>query len=281
MNPRIRACRVRALVQLLGEARERARGGDEVFSNFGRAISQLLGADVAIVALGSRPDGGETTLVDLKPSGLSPSVAEQARRVYLDRGFTNNLAAAKVLEPKGHDTFTVKRRRELVDDDAWYHSEFVDKYRRAWGLDDAIYGSHLTADGRLIAFGSCRTWGARPFTEEDCALARIFWEECAAELATPESPLSRRQRDTLRLLLEGHSAKAIASTLDLSIYTVKEYIRAVYQARNVHSRAELMALATTRFTAPDRLGGSSARPPPAALSPSPRACAPRRDTRLR
>jgi DNA-binding NarL/FixJ family response regulator len=43
-------------------------------------------------------------------------------------------------------------------------------------------------------------------------------------------------------LLEGYSAKRIASELGLSIYTVNQYIRAVYQAKNVRTRAELLAL---------------------------------------
>jgi DNA-binding NarL/FixJ family response regulator len=57
------------------------------------------------------------------------------------------------------------------------------------------------------------------------------------------TPLSRRQRETLQLLLEGHSAKTIASKLDLSVHTVNEYIQAVYRAKRVQSRGELLARA--------------------------------------
>ena len=87
-----------------------------------------------------------------------------------------------------------------------------------------------------------RAWGARPFGRQDIALARLFWEECVAQIVErDESPLSRRQCDTLRLLLEGDSAKAIASKLALSVHTVNEYIKTVYRAKGVRSRAELMA----------------------------------------
>jgi DNA-binding CsgD family transcriptional regulator len=243
MNPSIRTDRVRALLRLLGELRERVRAGEEVFPNFGDCLSRLLGADVVIAVRGSQDARVGITLLDLKTIGLSQNDAAHARRVYLDeRGFLVNVAAAKVLDRRERGDFVVKLRRELVGDDVWYRSEFVVVHRRAWGLDDAIYGSHITASGRLIGFGSARAWGARPFTEEDCALAAIFWERWAAELAAPEAALSRRQREILRLLLEGQSTKAIASKLDLSIHTVNEYIRAVYQAKSVRSRGELLAL---------------------------------------
>ena len=79
-------------------------------------------------------------------------------------------------------------------------------------------------------------------------MAHLFWEECVAQIGErDEAPLSRRQRETLRLLLKGDSAKAIASKLDLSVHTVNEYIKGVYRVKRVHSRAELMA---REFTGP-------------------------------
>ncbi|HEX3771511.1 MAG TPA: helix-turn-helix transcriptional regulator [Polyangiaceae bacterium] len=227
----------------MGEIRERIRVGEDVFLDLGESMCRLLGADAVLVAVGSRA-AGEVKLVDLNSFGFSQSDAARARRLYLvDRGVVVNIATAKMMElsHKPGD-FAVRRRRDVVSDRAWYGSEFAHIRQTALGLDDAIYGSHITWDSRTLAFGCARAWGARPFTAEDAALADIFWENCIAELAPARSALSRRQRETLRLLLEGYSAKRIASELGLSIYTVNQYIRAVYQAKNVRTRAELLAL---------------------------------------
>jgi DNA-binding NarL/FixJ family response regulator len=57
--------------------------------------------------------------------------------------------------------------------------------------------------------------------------------------------LSPRQRQTLEQLLRGHARKQIASNLGISVNTVNEYVRAVYRAAGVTSRAELMASAVS------------------------------------
>jgi DNA-binding CsgD family transcriptional regulator len=94
----------------------------------------------------------------------------------------------------------------------------------------------------FVGLGCFRAWGAPEFDEVDLAVTRLFWEECAASLVAVRAPLSRRQRETLRMLLAGQAPKEIARTLDLSTHTVHDYVRAVYRAFGVHSRAELMTV---------------------------------------
>src|SRR6185437_11896437 len=63
MNPTtIRADRVRSLLRLLDEVRERIRGGEDAFSSVGECLSRLLGADVVVVVLGSQDARGGTKL---------------------------------------------------------------------------------------------------------------------------------------------------------------------------------------------------------------------------
>ena len=52
---------------------------------------------------------------------------------------------------------------------------------------------------------------------------------------------SNREKDLLRLLLEGHTNQQMADELFLSIGTVKNYISKIYKKLNVNSRPELMA----------------------------------------
>ena len=65
--------------------------------------------------------------------------------------------------------------------------------------------------------------------EEVAAAARVF--------------LTPRQAEVLRLLERGRSTEQIADQLHLSLETVRNHIRAVLRALNVHSRLEAVAVA--------------------------------------
>jgi DNA-binding CsgD family transcriptional regulator len=54
-------------------------------------------------------------------------------------------------------------------------------------------------------------------------------------------PLSRRQRQTLDLLLAGNAEKQIAARLSISRHTVHVYVKSLYKRFNVNSRSELLA----------------------------------------
>ena len=55
--------------------------------------------------------------------------------------------------------------------------------------------------------------------------------------------LTERQRQVLRLLLQGRSNSQVAEELDIREGTVKQHAHAIYEAVSVSSRAELFALA--------------------------------------
>src|SRR5262249_10545761 len=53
-----------------------------------------------------------------------------------------------------------------------------------------------------------------------------------------DKQLSIRQLEILRLLVEGHSYKVCAHTLDLGLDTVRSHVRKIYELLHVHSRSE-------------------------------------------
>ena len=55
--------------------------------------------------------------------------------------------------------------------------------------------------------------------------------------------LSAREREVAALIIQGHSAKAIASTLVISPYTVQDHLKAIYEKTGVGDRYALAALA--------------------------------------
>ncbi len=54
-------------------------------------------------------------------------------------------------------------------------------------------------------------------------------------------PLSRRERQTLELLLAGNAEKQIAARLSISRNTVHVYVKSLYKRFDVSSRGELLA----------------------------------------
>lgn len=65
----------------------------------------------------------------------------------------------------------------------------------------------------------------------------------AAILPPDIEPLTDRELDVYRLLLEGASNKAIARALDVSVNTVKTHVRTIYAKTGRSSRAQLLAWA--------------------------------------
>ena len=59
--------------------------------------------------------------------------------------------------------------------------------------------------------------------------------------APGESPLTPQERSLLRLLAEGHSYQACAERLGVSINTVRDHVRSVYEKLHVHSKSEAVS----------------------------------------
>ena len=64
--------------------------------------------------------------------------------------------------------------------------------------------------------------------------------------AVGDAPLTERQRDVLRLIVEGRRMKEIASSLNLSTRTVETHKYEMMQTLGVHSTAELVRYALER-----------------------------------
>jgi DNA-binding NarL/FixJ family response regulator len=111
-----------------------------------------------------------------------------------------------------------------------------------------------------------RPHGAALFVEREIALLRLLHDEIAplvgVRLATEEhvsrDGLSKRLRETLALLLDGHSEKQVAHQLKLGMPTIHDYVTMLYEHFQVTSRAELLAYFIRRIPMPrdPRIGES-------------------------
>jgi DNA-binding CsgD family transcriptional regulator len=87
-----------------------------------------------------------------------------------------------------------------------------------------------------------------PFHPDQCQIVALLHSELAWMYERDErrvppqlANLTPRQRETLDCLLAGHSEKQIALELGRSPHTVHIYVKAIYRAFNVNTRAELLA----------------------------------------
>lgn len=141
------------------------------------------------------------------------------------------------------------RRRDIIDDRAWYATRWVVEDFREAGLDDGIY-ARVGLDERVTeCIAVFRPPGARPFTAEDRVLMELFADEVPRlvrprvhpMIADARRALSPREAQTLERLCRGESEKQVATTLGISRNTVHVYVKALYRHFGVGSRSELLA----------------------------------------
>ena len=70
------------------------------------------------------------------------------------------------------------------------------------------------------------------------AQQRLMHQVATPAAASPLDVLTDRERDVLRLIARGKSNKAIASTLFLSVGTVKGYVSTILAKLGVHDRTQ-------------------------------------------
>jgi len=97
--------------------------------------------------------------------------------------------------------------------------------------------------------GLYRRFGKPEFSPREVKIAHIVLSEVPwlHEQGWPQDrgvgvpKLSKRQRLALNLLTQGHGRKQIASHMNISVNTLHEYIKDIYDFFGVHSQAELMS----------------------------------------
>jgi DNA-binding CsgD family transcriptional regulator len=126
-------------------------------------------------------------------------------------------------------------------------------WRKA-GVSWSVLSLHPQGGNRVSVFALHRPPGARPFSDFDvCRIETLLSEVPVLHRPPIASPLPGdvvlypRQREILRLLLDGCSRKAIAAELGITPNTVAGYVREIYRAFRVCSHAMLIK----------RLNGSS------------------------
>lgn len=85
--------------------------------------------------------------------------------------------------------------------------------------------------------------GGAPITPSIARRVLGYFGKKADKSATGEYNLSKREIDILNLLVKGYSHKMIAAELFISVFTVNNHIKNIYQKLQVHSVSEAVATA--------------------------------------
>lgn len=240
----IRLRDLRTVYILIGECRE--LGADPVVWRLHmlERLCELLGASLASISEGQPNQAlvGQR-VVDL---GACDGSRQQFYKHWLDEHGMDSHPFFDCLLSLNRPIAT-RARRQLVDDDSWYGSDFG-KMLFEWKLDDLLASRLIDKRGHLHLIGLHRGRGELPFSERECRLLSLFQRDLApladGVLASFESAtiveIAPRLLQTLLCLMQGHSEKEIAVRLGLSRNTVHDYIKKLHKHFDVSSRGELM-----------------------------------------
>jgi DNA-binding CsgD family transcriptional regulator len=214
------------------------------------ALAQFIEADAWIWIGGPWPSAGEVTTLRT-----------------LDGGWRDDRERSQTLEELGQPKFQAlldAALRQSAGDDGADCSEEPSHNAQALssqdrgGLPLSRFSGSLTAacpapEATNCLVGLFRRNGAAPFSERDCTIAKLIVQNVPwlhlthIDVAEVDASLSPREREVIRLLLEGFARKEVAGALNLSAHTVADYVKGIYKKFGVKSRAELLS----KYISPD------------------------------
>jgi len=217
-------------------------------------LRELVGAAVTgelTIQLGG--DGGAAVVESVDRGWANESDRARLYAFYGSAGLGANPFAASVMargaqQPGGE---LAVRREDIVDDRAWYRSEFYAEVSRPVRLDHSIYSMRPgLRPGVVHGLGLSRPAGDAPFDEDERALVQLFHRELLplvrrltpTQLDERRATLTPREEDVMERLLDGKTDKEIAADLRLSRYTVSQHVRAILRKLDVAGRGELLAM---------------------------------------
>jgi len=244
-----------AVVRVVNECRELGDDATAWQLHFVEGLIRLTGGMLASVGPVPgklpRPPGELPPWVDTQTAGGWPTAAIRERWLAWGRDPRQVMAHPAVANflrrPEPGITLT---RRELVADDAWEASHFVNEFLRPDGMDEGLVSRRdVPVAGASYMLTVVRAAGDRPFSAASGRLVELAQRELAPHLGRSlllttqpsRHGLTPRAREVLDCLLDGDSEKQAALRLGLRVTTVHGHVKRLYVHFGVASRAELLA----------------------------------------
>ena len=187
-----------------------------------KALTVLFASDPAFIAL-----GGHRTAMDCveQVRSLQPDVVI----MDIDMPGITGVEAVRRINAAAPDVKVIM------------HTVFEDGENLFTALANGASGYILKRSGPLKIMEACKEAhaGGAPITP---LMASMILKRMAAP-RNAQHGLSEREREVLKLLVEGHSYKTIATALFISVDTVRSHIRSIYEKLHVHSKSGAVARA--------------------------------------
>lgn len=239
--------KARAVAGLFGSAAALPWGSAQQKNFLLRSSAAMLCAK-AVVAMAVRDGRPETLKVDvLAAEGW---ISESERAIFeLDVQTGAYRGNPFLLAFAGAPQASACTRKELVSNEQWYLSEYVQSTFRPLDVDELLLARTVVHGEVQMWTAFLRSWRDRyRFHSRDAALALTLAEGfgpvmCVRAPETiPPKELPRRMREVYGMLVHGMSEAAIAAQLGISGRTAHHHVTRLYRALGVHSRAELLAI---------------------------------------
>ncbi len=157
--------------------------------------------------------------------------------------FNENFGVA-VMEVVRKEKFVTLTQKEIVPQ---RQHEAIFKLWSRTGLEHSLFALYPMGNGEFSGVGFHRRQGRLNFTERDRSIVYVLFRQvdwlhrhgtnnAAKNKVTQLAP---RERQVLLFLLSGDSRKEIARKLNISEYTVGDYMKRLHKHFEVNSRAEL------------------------------------------
>jgi DNA-binding CsgD family transcriptional regulator len=246
-------------------------GDTQAFAQWNDLIADTLGS----IGAETFPDRLEAALRFLAPfqmmNGFQYSSDGRAFDLYNEKSVGERriivdqyLAGAYILDPF-YDAVRHDRQERLIvmrglAPDDFRQSEYHRRHYASTSITDEIGFVLQLGKDRTGVLSLCRIGTADPFSEPEikrfsavagivCRLSEKHWPDGRMASSGRVNPLpaptidhpllTPRERETVMLILKGHSTASIAMVLSLSPDTVKVHRRHIYAKLNISSQAEL------------------------------------------
>jgi DNA-binding CsgD family transcriptional regulator len=261
MSGRVKLSDVRRMCRLIAGCADRWADANAWRQHLLKGMRELFDAQVAMCVEGGGVDGQARPYhVEMATAGW-PSPAARRRFIdYLDMGGPAMMPDFGMIARRiGRRGFYTGRRRDHVPDVQWYGSDAYLSHFVPIGFDDYVVSMHAMPDlGTTSSLSVHRMVDAPAFEPRHRRLLGLLHGELAPRIGHTLAlrrqrglhGLTRRQRQTLCLLMEGDSEKHLAHRLGLSPTTVHGYVRELYAYFHVTSRGQLLSYFLNRKPRP-------------------------------
>lgn len=238
---------VKAIIRLLGAAAGMTAPLNERRRFVLDGLARLIGAELWVWLQSRRSDDGDLAAYAVLDGGIRDD-AERGRMAVFGNDPLLIRTFQRVVDITQHSTV-------LTQD--WLHAasgeerEVLAQRLREARIGASVISCYPIPHHSISAIGLYRRDGGAEFTARERALvhlvlSQVEWLHCIDGAPVGNSSalmsLSNRQRQTLLLLLGGSSPKQIAIALQISEYTVRDYVKQIYRRFDVSGRGELLSL---------------------------------------